>query len=303
LKGEIRFFRKFFESSALSVLMSASTVSKTRNSSGLTGDPQISDRVRLGRMINVGSLGLFLIFFCNGILPLLPPRPFDPLWQLHFTDTLASNALYALMALVGLHMAAWFDPSDRHLQNRCRSFRGMARYAAIGFLFLLPVQAYGALSAYTTGALKGEVVTPIDRINNLRRAVDSSGSLDDLQANLKALKAPALTESAKSQPFAVLTVTLKDQLDQAEVIAQEHPMPMLRNQAWQLIQSTLRVSVLSVGFATAFAAASIGRSTRRSLRKNFRSMRDGMLGGMFKEQGISSRKRIRIDSSRFPQEL
>jgi hypothetical protein len=254
-------------------------------------------------MINVGSLGLFLIFFCNGILPLLPPRPFDPLWLLHCTDILASNALYALMALVGLHMAAWFDPSDRPLQTRCRSFRGLARYAAIGFLLLLPVQAYGALSAYTSGGMKGQSVTPMDRIKDLRRAVDSSGSLDDLHANLKALKAPALTDAAKAQPFAVLTLSLKDQLDQAEAIAQEHPLPLLRDQAWQLIQSTLRVSILSVGFATAFAAASVGRSTRRSLRKNFRSMRDGMLGGMFKEQGNTTRQRIRIDSSRFPQEL
>jgi len=283
--------------------MSSSTLSKTRKSSGSTGDPQISDRVRLGRMINVGSLGLFLIFFCNGILPLLPPRPLDPLWLLRFTDILASNALYALMALVGLHMAAWFDPSDRPLQIRCRSFRGLARYAAIGFLLLLPVQAYGALSAYTSGGIKSEAATPMDRIKELRRAVEGSGSLDDLQANLKAAKAPALTEAAKAQPFAVLTLSLKDQLDQAEAIAQEHPMPILRDQAWQLIQSTLRVSVLSVGFATAFAAASVGRSTRRSLRKNFRSMRDGMFGGMFKEQGNSTRQRIRIDSSRFPQEL
>ena len=283
--------------------MSASTVSKTRKSSGSTGDPQISDRVRLGRMINVGSLGLLLLFFCNGILPLLPPRPLDPLWQLHFTDTLASNALFALMALVGLHMAAWFDPSDRPLQVRCRSFRGWARYAAIGFLLLLPVQAYGALSAYTTGTIQGQAATPVDRIKELRRAVDSSGSLDDLQANLKALKAPALTEAAKSQPFAVLTLSLKDQLDQSEALAQEHPMPILRDQAWKLIQSTLRVCLLSVGFGTAFAAASMGRSNRRSLRKNFRSIRDNMLGGLFKGQGNSTRRRIRIDSSRFPQEI
>jgi len=283
--------------------MSASTVSKTRMSSSSTGDPQISDRVRLGRMLNVGSLGLFLLFFCNGILPLLPPRPLDPLWQLHFTDTLASNGLFALMALVGLHMAAWFDPSDRPLQVRCRNFRGWAGYAAIGFLLLLPVQAYGALSAYSTGATKGQAETPVDRIKELRRAVESSGSLDDLQANLKALKAPALTEAAKAQPFAVLTLTLKDQLDQSEAIAQEHPSPILRDQAWQLFQSTLRICLLSVGFGTAFAAVSMGRSNRRSFRKNFRSLRDNLLGGMFRGQGNSTRQRIRIDSSRFPQEI
>jgi len=283
--------------------MSSATVSTTRKSTNYNGDPQISDRVRLGRMMNIGSLGLLLIFFCNGILPMLPPRPLDPLWQLHFTDILASNALYALMALVGLHLAAWFDPSDRPLQVRCRSFRGLARFAAIGFLLLLPVQAFGAISAYTSDGMKGQAATPMDRIKELRRAVDSAGSLNDLQANLKALKAPALTEAAKAQPFAVLTLSLKDQLDQAEAIAQEHPIPVMRDQAWQLIQSTLRISVLSIGFATAFAAVSFGRSTRRSLRKNFRSMRDGILGGMFKEQGVSTRQRIRIDSSRFPQEL
>ncbi len=283
--------------------MSTSTVSKTR-SPGTTGDPQISDRVRLGRMINVASLGLLLIFFCNSILPLLPPRPQDSLWLLHLTDTLASNGIYALMALVAMHMAAWFDPSDRPLQLRCRSFRGLARFAAVGFLLLIPIQAYGALSAYSTGAIKGQVQTSADRIKDLRLAVESSGTLNDLEANLKALKAPALTAEAKAQPFSSLTLSLQNQLDQAEAIAQEHPNPVFRNQVWKLIQDSLRVSLLSVGFALSFVFVSLGRSTRRSLRKNLRSIREGMFGGVLKEPSVNAtRRRIRIDSSSFPQEL
>jgi hypothetical protein len=64
----------------------------------------------------VCAVALFGIFLVSVILRLVPPRLFDPLWQVSLTTALLDMGGYALLGVVVLTLAHLFEPDDSHLR-------------------------------------------------------------------------------------------------------------------------------------------------------------------------------------------
>ena len=148
----------------------------------------------LARRLSVFSVAMFVIYAVRVAATAFPFKPLDTLWQLNFSAALIEAAAIPLMGLGLLHLAAYLDPENPWL-GRCRA--ALARWAilvVIGFLLLIPLQAFASWSTVATA--KARLTTQQTSANRnfalIREAIRAATSLDDLQTRLQSLQSPEL---------------------------------------------------------------------------------------------------------------
>ena len=90
----------------------------------------------------VAAWALAAAFALAVLAPLMPPLLLDPAWQIRLCGVLVSQAPLALLALMLLQGAAILLPGNRLITTGLRRWRHLACFAALGFLLLLPLQAF-----------------------------------------------------------------------------------------------------------------------------------------------------------------
>jgi len=86
-------------------------------------------------LLKVGALGLFLLFGCNPVASVLPPRLIDPAWQMALFGSLQSLSSLPLIGTCLLLVGP--DLQIGSIRQRL----GWMCNACIGFLLLIPLQA------------------------------------------------------------------------------------------------------------------------------------------------------------------
>ncbi len=142
----------------------------------------------------VFSLALFVIYAVRVAASAIPLRPLDTLWQLTVSATLINTAAIPLLGLGLLHLAAYLNPDDPALVRRRDAMARWAILAVLGFLLLIPVQAYASWSTVATA--KARLTTQQTAANRnfalVREAISAATSLEDLQSRLQSLQSPEL---------------------------------------------------------------------------------------------------------------
>ncbi len=213
------------------------------------------ERQRLAALSSATANVLLALFVLAVALPLVPLRLADPFWQLAFTSAFCTNGFLALLAVLLLHLAAALEPQSVRHQARLLLVRRCSRTVMLGFLLLIPLQGLAALRgleaakslAYRAGSVQE------DRLAQFRQAVERSGTIAELQGQLAAIQAPALSPADQRQGLPALKADLLSQIRTQET--------SLRKQAGRrvpiemLIKESLRLLLLAPLLAMAFAVS------------------------------------------------
>lgn len=100
--------------------------------------PEPQERRGLG-VLFAAAWVFFGIFLASVLLRSLPLRLLDPLWQIGWITTLVDMAGYGLIGVVLLWLAHLLAPADRGARLLLGRVRGVCRFAAVGFLLLVPL--------------------------------------------------------------------------------------------------------------------------------------------------------------------
>ncbi|MFM7361856.1 MAG: hypothetical protein ACKO25_08545 [Cyanobium sp.] len=229
--------------------------------------PQESDRERVGRMLSRIAPALFVVFIAVVVATVLPPRLFDPAWQLRWSATLINNGTIALLGLVLIWLAPLFHPSSGRIRARRDFVASWALAAVIGYPLLIPLQGYALWRGIgaADGVRSQQLNIARERVQKLRTAVREATSTAQLQARLQALQGPSLPPADLSRPIESLRPQILAGLDTAEAGVRQRLGRLPPDRLWQLIQESLRVIISALAYAFAFAAGTSLRDQPFSL--------------------------------------
>ena len=213
----------------------------------------------LADRLSVFSITLFVIYGGGVVATAIPLRPLDTLWQLRVSSALISAAAIPLVGLGLLHLAAYLDPANAALERRRDSLARWAVLAVLGFLLLIPVQAYASWSTVTTA--RARLTTQLTSANRnfalIREAINDATSLEDLKARLQALESPELGIRFQDLGLPLpetqrqMLIRLNELEEQVKARIKAPPPEAIENVA----TNALRVMATSLIYALAFAIA------------------------------------------------
>jgi len=213
----------------------------------------------LADRLSVIALALFVIYGVRVAAAAIPFRPLDTLWQLSVSSALIEAAAIPLVGLGLLHLAAYLNPDDPALARRRDALARWAIPAVLGFLLLIPVQAYASWSSVATA--KARLTTQQTTANRnfalVREAISAATSLEDLQARLQSLQSPELGIRFENLglPLAEtqrqMLLRLNDIQEQVKTRINAPPPEAIEDVA----RNSIRVMGTSLVYALAFAIA------------------------------------------------
>ncbi|MBW4530269.1 MAG: hypothetical protein KME02_06205 [Aphanothece saxicola GSE-SYN-MK-01-06B] len=214
----------------------------------------------ISRLFAWSSAGLLMIFLAFVLVDSLPLQLLNPAWQLRFTNRMTNTSILALLGFLLLHLAVFIEPANALLRARLATVRQWAIVASFAFLLLVPLQGaatWGILSQ-ARGSQTVQRNALDERVTRMRQAIEAATSPSDLQARFSRLQGarPQLPAAALSLPLGELKRTLLDELQKTETRASSRIGGPAPADVWSLGQGVVKVTVASVGFATAFAAGS-----------------------------------------------
>lgn len=157
-------------------------------------------------MLSDGALALFITYLILVAFDTLPPRFLDPAWILNLALSLSGNMAIPLAALAFIHVAAWMTPMNNSIQARRNFFGSIARWAMIGFLFLLPLIGYATWAGSNAIKIQNEIQknTAKNTNDNLVKFIGLATSPSELQAGLIALNGPSIPNQLLDKPLPLL---------------------------------------------------------------------------------------------------
>lgn len=186
----------------------------------------------------------------------LPLRLTDPAWQLRLYNSVVNASSLPLVGLALLHLAASLTPDDKAVVRRAGLFARLAAPIALGFLLLIPLQAYLHWQQSTNEAAvsMGQLERQERTLASLRQAVQQAGSAADLQRRLQTLQGPELSGAELSQPLPLLRAQLNASLDQVDRTLQRQRAQRPTPDPFKLLLLSLRNGVACLALAIGFAA-------------------------------------------------
>ena len=225
------------------------------------------DRRSLAVLMAVAAWALAVVFSLSVLVPLMPPLLLQPAWQMRLCGVLVSQAPLALFALILLHGASLLLPGNRLITTGLRRWRQWACFAALGFLLLLPLQAFATHRGITQmGAVQAEQRQGADRRYRLmREAIATSPSLAMLESRMQALRGPQLTPADRALPLPQLRRQLDAALQEAHGALQNRYAGPTSVQLLTMVQDGVRLPLSSLAYGAAFAAGAQRRQDRQGL--------------------------------------
>ena len=215
----------------------------------------------------VAAWALAFVFGLAVLVPLMPPLLLQPAWQMRLCGVLVSQAPLALFALMLLHAASLLLPGNRLITTGLRRWRQWACFAALGFLLLLPLQAFATHRGIAQmGAVQAEQRQGAERRYRLmREAIATSPSLAMLESRMQALRGPQLTPADRALPLPQLRRQLDTALQEAHGAVQDRFAGPTSVQLLTMVQDGVRLPLSSLAFGAAFAAGAQRRQDKKGL--------------------------------------
>jgi hypothetical protein len=210
------------------------------------------------RLFAWSGAGLLLVFLAFVLVDSLPLQLLSPAWQLRFTNRIINTSLLALLGFLLLHLGLYIEPTNGFLRTKLAIARQWAIVVVFAFLLLVPLQGLATwrILSQAKGAQAMQRSVLDTRVTGIRQAIEAATSPQDLQERFSRLQAPRpqLPPGALRLPLAELKRSLLDELQRTENRASSRISGPAPTDVWALGQGVARVSIASVGFATAFAA-------------------------------------------------
>ena len=219
--------------------------------------PAISPNPTLARLLATLSIVLLVVFLAAVLTTALPPRLLDPRWQLQAIAVLVNSASLALIGALLQPLAVWVDPDNHRLRARRNACRRWALAAAIGFLLLIPLQGLAGWRAYSTvtGSRQQQISQSTQRLDDLRQAIRSATSHQELQDGVEKLFGPnaGLSPAELRTPMSELRNMLLARAEQASRQLMQQVEAQAAIKPDQLVKETLRVAISALAYAVGFA--------------------------------------------------
>ena len=221
------------------------------------------------RLFAWSGAGLLLVFLAFVLVDSLPLQLLNPAWQLRFTNRMINTSLLALLGFLLLHLGLYIEPANGFLRAQLATVRQWAIVVVFAFLLLVPLQGFATwrVLSQAQGAQAMQRNVLGERVTGIRQAIEAATSPEDLQARFSRLKAPRpqLPAAALTLPLGELKRNLLNELQRTETRASSRINRPAPTDVWALGQGVARVSIASLGFATAFAAGAQRPGTSLSL--------------------------------------
>jgi len=223
------------------------------------------DSAVLADRLTIVSIALFVVYAITVVAALLPVRLLDTAWQLSLISALLDSAAIPLVALGLLHLAAYLDPGNPALQQRRDAVARWAILAVLGFLLLIPLQGYASWKSVATAQARVDLqlTTAEATFGLIRDTINTSTSIDNLQARLQSLQTPSL--GIRFENLGLPLPETKRQLLIRLNEVQEQVKARIRAPAPQAIEevakNSLRVMISATALAVGFAAGAQRRTS------------------------------------------
>ena len=205
---------------------------------------------------------------------ILPPKPFDPAWQLNLITNLVDNGGIPLIGLLCIQAAAQFSPGSSPRQGIHATLANLSLGAMAGFLLVVPLQLVASLTLFET--FKSDQVSRVERgsrrLGTLSLAITKARRTEDLQAELQKFDGLSLSQDDLALPLPRLKASLLERLGKAQRQLEAQLPPPGQQLSWPMIQASLRIVPTSLAYAFGFAAAGRRRGQRISLLDERRAL-------------------------------
>jgi hypothetical protein len=173
---------------------------------------QISRRLSL---VGKCLLLIYLLFVVNSALPI---EFFSILWQIKFSTGLVEHAPIALLGAIMIALAIYLDPGNEDLVKLQRLVSRFCLLVSIGFLLLIPLRIFQVFAYQQTvdNMQDRQAAQALASVNKIKTALQQATSREDLEARLRAAKAPALPPALRQRSLPELRDGLSRSLSQVE---------------------------------------------------------------------------------------
>ena len=228
--------------------------------------------------VGIALLAIFAVLVLTGLFPI---KLIDPAWQLRVIRSLVNNGSIAVVGLVLISLAPIMNPSDK-LKRRRQRIANLAVIASIGYLLIVPLQGIAIWQGLNTfnNTQARQIQAAKEKIEQIRKAVNESGTTSDLQKRLQALPGPALPPLNTNAPIEVVRPQLLSLLQTAQGQLKQRTAGngLTADRLQQLIQESVRVGLSSLLYAAAFACGAVWPGGSRNLFDSWLRVFSGFSG-------------------------
>ena len=194
---------------------------------------------------------LIIIYSITVIVEMMPLALLQPAWLVRFSGKILGGGVFALTGAVLLVIALRFDPEVLPLSRFQKRLRQLARFVALGFLLLIPLQMIAGFFVLNTDAQ--DIQRKLAQLENATVVISKSNTEIGLINGLALLPgAPKPNGQKLSIPAPIV---------KAQVLAQlNRQIPLLQTRIAQVKKLRLETGlavwfkqgVISAAYATAF---------------------------------------------------
>jgi hypothetical protein len=230
----------------------------------------------------------------------IPASLLDPAWINRVTAILINGASMPLLAMLALVTGTRIYPESSLFKARLQLFSKLAAVAALGFLMLIPLNAYTVVLQRNNEPTQLRSLDAAERqLASYRNAAKQAISVADLNGRLQKMGAPQLNPSEASLPLPDLKARLNSAFDQTARQIVDQRKALQASAGWSTkLPEVLRVSIaclaLSFGFASFAKLTATGPLLMDRVQANlakfsplslFSLGRDGAIPKMFRSLG------------------
>ncbi|MEB3156193.1 MAG: HpsJ family protein [Cyanobacteriota bacterium] len=217
------------------------------------------------------AYALFIVFLAQVVTSLFPIALIQPQWLVRVSATLRGTASLPLIAVALLMLANLLDGDVMPSSDQLRLIRRLATIAAIGFLLLIPIQSYGAVTGIRNQVQQrqGELKKLADAANQVQKATNEA----ELREAIRAIPGG---EQLANRPLGADVQTIKTGLLarlRPSVKRLENQLKDSQNEALQnTIGPLIRDGIIALAYAIGFAGMGYSKSGQPTpLRRLFKS--------------------------------
>jgi hypothetical protein len=240
------------------------------------------------RLLADAALALFAIYAVLVVFDNFPPRLADPLWLLGLSTALVNSVSIPLVGVVLLHVAASIAPQTNWIHQRRQRISRFARWAAFGFLLLVPLLGFATWRGITNvnNASQKQTAGLTRKANTILAAINNASSPQELQRSMVVLQGPQLRNEDLAQPLPALKKVGTEAVKRALQASLEQLPKANSNTFKPLYIQVLRTALLSFVSSLAFASLaydSLKRQTllQRLIRPQSAGLSGRQRGGLF----------------------
>ena len=213
--------------------------------------------IQISRRLSLIGLCLLLVYCVFVLRSALPLQILNIVWQIQLSTSVVEFAPIAVLGVVLVSLASFFDQGNEDLGGAQRLVARLALIVSLGFFLLIPLRTYHIFAfQQTIGNVQDRQISQgLTRVKKIKEAVNQASSREDLQARLKALSAPPLPEALRQRELPQLKEGLLRSLNQVEAQFQKRKPAVNKEKDLNSYLSNGKMMISSLLYAAVFAAA------------------------------------------------